>query len=271
MKKLIAMLAATLFAVPLAWGQETVTGTVVDRKGKPLPGVKVEIPGSTDFTISDLDGTFKITPYSAKDKKAQFSYAGMNSRKKKLKGGMKVKMKEYNWWSQHPDEWSWFANAMVAIPTVDKPITPAYGLMVGRVKKWGFYVKGVTNTFGVNATGTFDNYGDYYEGYGPFQGFPVDCKNRYWSVTGGFIFRLWSPIHFYAGAGYSDFSYLVQNGKGEWFKDRAYSQADASIDWGFMIRLNRVTVTAGYNVGYGDDYYENYGRCAGNFGIGYTF
>lgn len=272
MKKLIAMLAAVLCAAPMVWGQATVTGTVVDRKGKPLPGVKVEIPGSTEFTISDLDGTFKITPQSANDKKAMFSYAGMNTRKKKIKDGMKIKMKEYNWWSQKPEEWNWFANAIVAIPTTDKPVTPAYGFMLGRVKKWGYYVKGVTNTFGVKTSGTFDDY------HSSLPGIWKDHKNRYWSVTGGLLLRLGCPIHLYAGWGYSSFTFCDQTINGDWYEDVGYSAKGLALDAGLLIRFNRLTLTVGTTVSKGqdasgnyhlDDYYpEGY---IGNFGIGYSF
>lgn len=259
MKKLIAMLAAVLCAAPMVWGQATVTGTVVDRKGKPLPGVKVEIPGSTEFTISDLDGTFKITPQSANDKKAMFSYAGMNTRKKKIKDGMKIKMKEYNWWSQKPEEWNWFANAIVAIPTTDKPVTPAYGFMLGRVKKWGYYVKGVTNTFGSNGLKE-----DYW-------GIKTDCKNRYWSTTGGVLYRLWSPIHVYCGLGYSSFTYSEKMLNGIWYKDDDYTiDSWFAADGGVMIRFNRVTLTLGTTFAIADHGYTAHGF-AGNFGIGYTF
>ncbi len=40
--------------------QNTVSGTVTDKKGNPIPGAKVEIKGGTESTITELDGTFTL-------------------------------------------------------------------------------------------------------------------------------------------------------------------------------------------------------------------
>jgi TonB-linked SusC/RagA family outer membrane protein len=39
----------------------TITGTVVDTNGEPLPGVTVSIPGTTVGTVTDLDGNYSLT------------------------------------------------------------------------------------------------------------------------------------------------------------------------------------------------------------------
>lgn len=39
----------------------TVTGTVTDQEGEPIPGVTVSIPGSSFGTATDLDGKYSIT------------------------------------------------------------------------------------------------------------------------------------------------------------------------------------------------------------------
>lgn len=54
-----------LFALLLSAGislsaQNTVSGTVTDKKGNPIPGAKVEIKGGTESTITELDGTFTL-------------------------------------------------------------------------------------------------------------------------------------------------------------------------------------------------------------------
>lgn len=280
MKKLIAMLVTVLCTVPMIVAQETVNGIVVDKKGNPLPGVRIEIPGSSDWTVSDLDGTFSITPpYGSK--KVQATYAGMNSRKVKLKDGMKIKMKEGNWWSQKPDEWNWFAEAIFALP--DPPggdvFNPAYGLMLGRVKNFGYYVKGVTNTFGMKAEDFFNS----------DPGFIDKKKSSYWSITGGGIVRLGCPIHLYLGVGYSEYKKYVRNMSGTWFdfpdNGKDYIHPDYleyydlevkrfSIDLGFIIRIKRVSISLGTTTA-GDIFnFDNFAdspRLCGNFGIGYSF
>ena len=57
MKKLLFSLALLLSAFQLM-AQNVVKGTVTDKDGNPIPGVKVEIKGGTESTITDLDGTF---------------------------------------------------------------------------------------------------------------------------------------------------------------------------------------------------------------------
>lgn len=255
MKRLIAILAAAFALLPTVWAQETVTGIVVDKNGNPLPGVKIEIPGTPDQTISDLDGSFSISLSNPSKRKLLASYAGMNSRKMKLKDGMKIKMSESNWWTQKPDEWNWFVDAVVAIPNTPGQdfMNPAYGLMVGRVKKFGYYVKGVTNTFGDKTIGN-----DY-----DFQGFVENEKSTYWSVSGGGIIRLGCPIHLYVGAGYANYKVIAENLSGDKFHFR--NQNNFVFDLGLMLRIKQVTLSLGISptIPTGDG--------AGNFGIGYSF
>ena len=56
----------------------TVTGTIVDETGEPLPGVNVVIKGTTVGTVSDLDGHYSITvPHGVNT--IVYSFIGMNS------------------------------------------------------------------------------------------------------------------------------------------------------------------------------------------------
>jgi len=41
--------------------QTTVEGKVVDRKGNPIPGAKVEVPKTKESVLTELDGTFSMT------------------------------------------------------------------------------------------------------------------------------------------------------------------------------------------------------------------
>jgi TonB-linked SusC/RagA family outer membrane protein len=57
--------------------KKTVTGTVVDAKGEPLPGVTITLEGKTKGVITDSDGNYSIE-ISANDK-LLFSYIGMET------------------------------------------------------------------------------------------------------------------------------------------------------------------------------------------------
>lgn len=271
-KAIIAFLAMTGVLLP-TMAQETVTGVVVDKKGNPIPGVWIEVPNSDGPTITDLDGTFTINCNNPGKNKLTASYAGMTSRKMKLKDGMRIKMSE-NSWRTPPSEWNTFVEAVVALPTCEwgeyRAVNrPAFGLMAGRVKKWGYYVKGVTNFFAPH-----DTHGDFYN-----KEVLLDKQTyEYWSVTAGGMIRLGCPLHFYAGAGYSDYKYKVRSLSGTWYDVNDYNQGAFTVDLGFMFRIKKFTISVGTNASLfakkwcdscRDD--ESNVNWAGNFGIGYSF
>lgn len=271
MKKLIAMLMTAMCSVSISLAQETVTGVVVDKKGNPLPGVRIEVPGTSDQAISDLDGSFTLFRSDPSKKKVYATYAGMNPRKVKIKDGMRIKMKEYNWWTQKPDEWNWMVNAIFAVPNyaAREMFDPAYGLMIGRMKNYGFYVKGITNTFSRNID----------ERDSSMIGFIDKQKSTYWSATGGIIARLGCPIHLYAGVGYAEYSHLIRGVNGDWHKFSEASYDNFVIDCGFILRIKRVDISLGWCFAPRNEVYRKYNWLndehrpmgSGNFGIGYLF
>lgn len=266
MKKLIAILIMIISAFPVILAQGTVTGMVVDKKGNPLPGVKIEIPGTPDQAISDLDGTFTINRSDITKRKVYATYAGMRPAKVKISDNTVIKMREENWWSMKPDKWQWFAEAMVALPNAPGGdiFNPAYGLMLGRIKKFGYYIKGITNTFGVKAN----------DWESAAVGFINDQKTTYWSVTGGGLVRLGSPIHLYLGVGYADYSHFVKDTSGNWHN---YTEADVkrfAMDLGLLLRIKKFTLSLGLTTGgniFNFDEFADHANSCGNFGIGYTF
>ena len=90
MVKRILLLSLFLVATTLVLrAQNVVTGTVVDRDGNPIPGAKVEIIGSTESTITELDGTFSIATESPAEK-VRVLYGGMQTKVKKVKPDMVI-------------------------------------------------------------------------------------------------------------------------------------------------------------------------------------
>jgi len=63
MKRLLILIAPVIF-ITLAFQpirSHTVTGTITDDKGSPLPAVSIAMKGSTNATISDAKGVYQIT------------------------------------------------------------------------------------------------------------------------------------------------------------------------------------------------------------------
>ena len=71
-----------LLSSTLAFAQNRVTGKVTDRTGMPLPGVNVLEKGTTNGSITDVDGKYIINV--AKGKTLQFSYIGFTTQEVKV-------------------------------------------------------------------------------------------------------------------------------------------------------------------------------------------
>ncbi|RZM21743.1 MAG: SusC/RagA family TonB-linked outer membrane protein, partial [Pedobacter sp.] len=72
--KCLSVLLFTLLAMT-AYAQKTVTGTVTDNAGLPIPGVSVTEKGTKNGTLTDASGKFTIT--AASGTVLTFSYVGM--------------------------------------------------------------------------------------------------------------------------------------------------------------------------------------------------
>lgn len=60
-KKLVGMFVLMLLGITTARSQEkTITGTIIDQAGIPLPGVNILVDGTTTGTQSDFDGNYSI-------------------------------------------------------------------------------------------------------------------------------------------------------------------------------------------------------------------
>ena len=78
MKRLIPLFFCLLTSVVMFAQAQKVTGAVVDAEtGEPLIGVTVMELGTTNGTVTDLDGHFQLTVQP--DHKLQLSYVGYAS------------------------------------------------------------------------------------------------------------------------------------------------------------------------------------------------
>ncbi|MEN8115626.1 MAG: TonB-dependent receptor [Bacteroidota bacterium] len=82
-KKLCLMIAA-IFMVSAVWAQQSITGTVVDDGGEPLPGVAVVLKGTTTGTATNVDGVFNLE--APTDGALQFSFVGMQTLTEPING-----------------------------------------------------------------------------------------------------------------------------------------------------------------------------------------
>ncbi len=73
-------LGATFLCASVAMAQDTktVNGTVTDNQNLPLPGVNVVIKGTTQGTITDVDGSYELQ--AAGDDVLQFSFIGFSTK-----------------------------------------------------------------------------------------------------------------------------------------------------------------------------------------------
>lgn len=77
---------------PQTLKEMTATGTVVDSKGQPLPGVTVLLKGTTVGTATDPDGRFKLTLPVMKQTVLLFSFIGMKPKEVAIKNEEELKV-----------------------------------------------------------------------------------------------------------------------------------------------------------------------------------
>lgn len=268
-KTILAAIFCILGCMPLR-AQEVVTGIVVDSKGIPVPGAKVETEDGSQSVITELDGTFRLD-LAQPSKKVRVQYSGLQGKTAKIKPNMKVKLGSNSWWKAAPEKWNWFAEGVLAMP--NNPggdlMNPAGGIMIGGLKKLGFYLKGVTNTFGQDYSNEL--YSDY-----SLRDYAITKeKTTYWSATAGIIVRLGCPIHLYYGVGYTQYQHFLKDTYGNWLLYEPNTWEGLAVDAGIMLRIKKFTLSFGVTMCSGEDDYDDYSnsqiKVAGNFGIGYSF
>ena len=89
LRKIILSLMA-LLASTIMYAQTEVTGTVVDAEGEPVIGATVMEKGTSNGTVTDYDGNFKLKV--AAGKTLVFSYIGFEKQELTAQTGMKVTM-----------------------------------------------------------------------------------------------------------------------------------------------------------------------------------
>lgn len=138
-----------------------------------------------------------------------------------------------------------------------------YGLMLGVVRKVGFFLKAKSNfesqatTLECTSSGADAANGNVYWMKG-------NAKYSRLAVTGGLMFRLILPLYLYVGGGYGYREVAWETYDGEWAKniDESYSGAEAEL--GLIFRMKNFAISAGVQSN-SFKYFE------GNVGIGIMF
>lgn len=266
MNKTLLLSLALMLCGGIASAQTTVTGSVVDSKGNPMPGAKVQVKGTEISTITNMDGTFTINT-NKPNAKLQSDYVGWLTKVKTAKDGVVIKM--YKDHSFTPTQYQWFIGANVAVPTIQCHMAP--GIMFGRVKNVGWYVKGQANDLGFGGT-NHQWVGSWNE---PWKTGKTKVVYRA-AMLGGLARIPKTPLYLYAGAGYAKRivkDELVCGGYRDRIYDDKYEDYNENyyegyiLDLGYKLRIKNFFIHAGVQgeLSHGAEY------AAGNFGIGYIF
>ena len=82
-----------LFCVTAAYGQSgTVKGKVLDEQGEPIIGANIVEKGTTNGTVTDIDGNYTLSVNDLKKAVLQFSYIGYNSVEESVKGRTQIQI-----------------------------------------------------------------------------------------------------------------------------------------------------------------------------------
>ncbi len=77
-------MATALLMVSAVWAQQSITGTVVDEAGEPLPGVAVIVQGTATGTVTNVDGIYNLEVDG--DDVLLFTFVGMQMVSEPVKG-----------------------------------------------------------------------------------------------------------------------------------------------------------------------------------------
>lgn len=78
MRKIILLVALCFALIGSVYAQHTVTGTVTDEEGLGIPGVSIIEEGTTNGTVTQIDGSYRISVQSS-NASLKFSFVGLTT------------------------------------------------------------------------------------------------------------------------------------------------------------------------------------------------
>ncbi len=144
-RKLLITLLVLCAVISGAAAQNSYKGTVTDRKGNPIAGVRVA-DKSGAFTTTDLYGQYELTT-QGKPGRLSFDLPGFNPRKAGAKSDMNVRMNKSRVFDSPNYGSRFFLGVQVA--TAEKSMrAPTAGFSFGVLKnRWGWYLDFLTPAF----------------------------------------------------------------------------------------------------------------------------
>ena len=122
--------------------------------------------------------------------------------------------------------------------------SPAFGLTLAIVKRWGVYARMV----GANDTHSDHGYGNYGT-TGP--GLWSKDEDGYFGANGGLIFRINPSLYVYAGSGYGEYSRQMSadNSLGYTYSKHMYPYSSEGVmaDGGIILKWKALLAQVGYN------------------------
>ncbi len=226
--------------------QNIINGKVTDKKGNPLPGVKIDIHGTDDSVYSNVDGTFEID--ASLSRSATFNYGGMNQKRTKIKPDMVVKMGKGN-----KNRELLGNHYLIGFSLSGDNLAPGFMFAYGGMIK-GYF--------------RFQHYSPIADfKFEPNLQYSFNSGNTYTSGSLGAMLRLKSPFYVYAGVGITSsrlYYYNEEDGV-YFFPDRKkesefdytelyeiyneqYFSKGILLDFGFMMSFKRIYANLGIAV-----------------------
>lgn len=204
--------------------------------------------------IEALD-VFGRSTFAGQEQASNLSIVEQAKRHRMEVQGSAKEERDGNWWTRKPDRYQGFITAQIAFPWSGAK-GPAYGGMVGVVKDWGFYFKGV-----------YKSCDRPYEIWHPNDGALTTGKsqNCYYATSGGVIKRMWCPIHVYLGAGYQYRKQVFNVLEGSPLQYSPNTRSGAMGELGLMMNIGCFTIAGGVAT-----HFSQF-KIVGNIGVGVNF
>ena len=138
----------------------------------------------------------------------------------------------------------------MVMPVMGIGSTMSYGLMVGVVKKWGWYLKAKYDFKSQETVGECDGDGVSLDGTPMW--FTGQTASSRMAITTGAMYRVAKPLYLYMGAGYGYKKLAWEMAEGEsgtnsdqWAENQDQTFNGIEADLGLVLRMKNFAITAG--------------------------
>ena len=138
----------------------------------------------------------------------------------------------------------------MVMPVVGIGSTTSFGLMVGVVKKWGWYLKAKYDFKNQETVGECDSDGLSMDGTPMW--FTGETASSRMAITTGAMYRVAKPLYLYLGAGYGYKKLAWEMAEGEsgtnsdqWAENQDETFKGIEADLGLVLRMKNIALSAG--------------------------